>query len=58
MFYYTESDFARRKTFPKYELYKTIENLCIECNSVRPNLKSYIVCPGVLYGHGEIILYK
>ena len=45
-----------RKPDPQYEKMKSIETLCMAAGKVKPELKTYIVCSGVLYGEGERLL--
>lgn len=50
---FKESDYEKRKTYPCYRNIKTLESLCISAGKSNPNLKTFILCPGVLYGNGE-----
>lgn len=54
---FKESDFEKRKTYPCYRNIKTLESLCISAGKSNPNLKTFILCPGVLYGNGEETLF-
>jgi hypothetical protein len=53
---FSDKDFALRKPALEYEKVKSIETLCLAAGSVKPNLKTYVVCSGLLYGEGEGIL--
>jgi len=50
---YKEKDYARRKPSPKYEIFKSIETLCLSAGNSKKNLLTYVLCGGVLYGNGE-----
>jgi len=50
---YTEREYARRKPIPKYQPLKAIETQCLSAGASKPNLHSYVLCSGILYGHGE-----
>lgn len=47
---FSEKDYSLRKPDPSYEKIKSIETLCMAAGKVKPNLKTYIVCSGLLYG--------
>ena len=55
--YYTEKDYLKRKPALKYFEFKYIENEALNLNQ-KVNIKSYIICPGVIYGYGEKIFYS
>ena len=55
--YYTEKDYLKRKPSLKYFEFKYIENEAINLNQ-KANIKSYIICPGVIYGYGEKLFYS
>ena len=50
--YYTEKDYLKRKPALKYFEFKYIENEAINLNQ-KSNIKSYVICPGIVYGYGE-----
>ena len=54
--YYTDKDYLKRKPALKYFQFKYIENEAINLNQ-KANIKSYIICPGVIYGYGEKEFY-
>jgi len=53
---YDENDFLLRKAYPKYEGWKTIENLTISAGLNKENLEAYVICSGIIYGKGEEVL--
>ena len=55
--YYTEKDYLKRKPALKYFEFKYIENEALNLNQ-KVNIKSYIICPGIIYGYGEKIFYS
>ena len=55
--YYTEKDYAVRKPSMKYLNYKFVENEALSLNQ-KINVKTYIVCPGIIYGYGEKTFYS
>lgn len=55
---FTEKDFKVRKALPAYEYIKGIETLCLSAGNQTPNLKTYVLCSGILYGLGEELLYE
>ena len=55
--YYTDKDYLKRKPALKYLEFKYIENEAINLNQ-KVNIKSYVICPGVLYGYGEKLFYS
>ena len=55
--YYTEKDYLKRKPALKYFEFKYIENEALNLNQ-KPNIKSYVICPGVIYGYGEKQFYS
>ena len=55
--YYTEKDYLKRKPNSKYIQYKYIENEALSLNQ-KKNIKSYIICPGFIYGYGEKTFYS
>ena len=54
-FYYKESEFDKRLPNSKYFYYKILETLAL--SKVNPNLKTYVICPGFIYGCGEDIFF-
>ena len=48
--YWTEKDYLKRKASTKYIEYKYIENEALLLNQ-KINIKSYIICPGIIYGY-------
>jgi adenylate kinase len=50
---YSEEDFKMRHARPEYQKIKEIEEKIISIN--KPNLKTYVISAGVLYGKGEAI---
>ena len=55
--YWTEKDYLRRKAASKYMEYIYIENEALTLNQ-KINVKTYIICPGVVYGYGEKTFYS
>jgi len=50
---YKESDYPKRKPLPQYEIFKSIETLCLSAGKSKPNLLTYVLCAGIQYGNGE-----
>jgi len=50
---YTEREYAKRKPIPKYQPFKAIETQCLSAGASKKNLHTYVLCSGILYGHGE-----
>ena len=58
---YNEDDYKKRQPSVKYLWMKAIEELALTVSAKSPNIKSYILCCGVVYGKGEeplLELYK
>jgi len=55
--YYTDKDYLKRKPSSKYLDFKYIENEALSLNQ-KINVKSYVICPGVIYGYGEKEFYS
>ena len=55
--YYTDKDYLKRKPSSKYLDFKYIENEALSLNQ-KINVKSYVICPGVIYGYGEKTFYS
>jgi adenylate kinase len=55
---FTEKDFSLRKPLPNYQMFKQLESLCLSANSQKPNLKTYVLCSGIMYGNGEDVFYN
>ena len=55
--YYTEKDYLLRKPSIQYFEYKYIENEALNLNQ-KLNIKSYVICPGIIYGYGEKSFYS
>lgn len=53
--YYTDEEYLLRKPHKAYLQYNLIENRVLEIKN--PNIKTYIICPGLLYGKGEQIFF-
>ena len=54
-YYYKESEFNKRIPNSKFFYYKILETLAL--SQVNPKLKTYIICPGFIYGCGEDIFF-
>jgi adenylate kinase len=54
---FDESDLEKRVPSPKYQSFKTLENIALAAMKIKDNLKVYVLCSGVVYGNGEEILY-
>eukprot|EP00742_Colponemidia_sp_Colp-10_P000791 GILJ01000857.1.p1 GENE.GILJ01000857.1~~GILJ01000857.1.p1 ORF type:complete len:699 (-),score=133.23 GILJ01000857.1:66-2090(-) len=53
---YREDEFAQRRPSPAYERMRSVETLAAGIGASKENLKSYVLCAGVLYGMGELKL--
>ena len=51
IYYYKEEDYPKRIPNSQYYNFKIVETLALQINN--PNVKTYIVCPGFVYGCGE-----
>ena len=51
IYYFKEEDYPKRIPNSRYYNFKILETLALQIKN--PNLKSYIVCPGFIYGCGE-----
>ena len=54
-YYYKESEFNKRIPNSKYFYYKILETLAL--SKINSKLKSYVICPGFIYGCGEDIFF-
>jgi len=52
---FSETDFTLRKPSQPYAYMKSLETLCLAAGNKKPNLKSYVLCSGILYGQEEFI---
>jgi len=50
-FYYKETEYQKRVPNSRYFYYKVLETLALQ--NKNPKLKTYIICPGFIYGCGE-----
>jgi nucleoside-diphosphate-sugar epimerase len=55
---FTENDFTSRIPSKKYYNYKIVETLALAAANTNSMLKTYIVCPGFIYGCGEDFFYE
>ncbi|KAM3146700.1 hypothetical protein pb186bvf_001230 [Paramecium bursaria] len=53
---FSEQDYPKRRSLPQYEALRSVESLCLALN--KPNLKTFILCSGILYGMGEQTFYE
>jgi adenylate kinase len=53
--YFKEKDFIKRIPSPKFYHDKMVETLAL--SNTNPKLKTYIICPGFIYGCGEDLFY-
>lgn len=51
-------DFKLRVPSNKYYIYKSIETLALAASKTNDMLKTYVVCPGFIYGNGEEFFYE
>lgn len=47
-----------RKTYPKYQFMKNIEDQCIQLKGWKNSLKAYVLCAGIEYGKGEDVFFN
>ena len=52
IFYYRETEYNKRLPNLKYIYYKVLESNALN-NNHNPKLKTYVICPGFIYGCGE-----
>lgn len=52
---FNENDYTLRKPSQSYAFMKSLETLCLAAGHKKPNLKSYILCSGILYGQDEYV---
>ena len=57
IFYYQESEYKKRLPNLKYLYYKILESNALSKNS-NPKLKTYVICPGFIYGCGEDFFFN
>ena len=50
-YYYKETEYQKRCPNSRYFYYKVLETLALSNNN--PKVKTYIICPGFIYGCGE-----
>lgn len=55
--HYIDKEHNFRRSLPAYEYLRTLENLTMSAGKNKPNLKTYVVCSGIVYGNGEDALY-
>lgn len=58
IYYYSDKDYNQRVPSNKYLNYKFIENLGLASANTNKSLIVYIICPGFIYGCGEIFFYE
>jgi adenylate kinase len=51
-----EQDLALRKCPKKYDLIRELESKVM--TAARAHLRTYVICPGIVYGHGEDVLFN
>ena len=56
--YFREENYNIRTPSTRFAYYKYVENLVLQLHKFQPKIQSYIVCCGIIYGHGERILYE
>ncbi len=54
----SEEQLHLRKTYPKYQFMKVIEDQCMQLNGWKSNLKTYVLCAGIEYGKGEDVFFN
>jgi adenylate kinase len=54
---FKDKDYIVRIPSKKYYNYKMIETLALSASNTNPMLKTYIICPGFIYGCGEEMFY-
>jgi len=54
---YEDTDYNERIPTKKYDQFKMIETIALAAQNVNPMLKTYIICPGFVYGCGEDLFY-
>ena len=54
---YNDKDYVYRVPGKNFYTFKMIETLAYSASCTNKMLKTYIVCPGFLYGNGENIFY-
>ena len=57
IFYYNETEYNKRLPNLKYLYYKILESKALN-NNKNPKLKTYIICPGFIYGCGEDFFFN
>ena len=50
-YYYKETEYQKRSPNSRYFYYKILETLAL--SNTNPKVKTYIICPGFIYGCGE-----
>ena len=57
IFYYKETEYNQRLPNLKYIYYKILESNALNKNT-NPKLKTYVICPGFIYGCGEDFFFN
>lgn len=54
---FRERDYNLRRTYSKYQKIKALETLGLSAGKSKPNLFTYVLCPGIPYGLGEEVFF-
>lgn len=54
---FRERDYILRRTYSKFQRIRAVETLGLAAGKFKPNLHTYVLCPGVQYGLGEEVLF-
>lgn len=55
---YSEKEFSFRRSLPCYEYLRSLENRVMLAGKEKPELSTYVLCSGLVYGHGEDGLFE
>jgi len=55
--YFKETDYHLRVPHERYQHFKTLETLALSSVTTQPLLRVHVLCAGIRYGNGEMVLY-
>ena len=56
--YFKDKDYVLRVPSEKYYKFKMLETLAMSASNINPNVITYVVCPGFVYGNGEDVFFE
>jgi adenylate kinase len=55
---YSDKEYSYRRALPSYEYLRSLENKVMLVGKEKPELKTFVLCSGLVYGHGEDSLFE